>query len=144
MSDMVIILPLNQLLKSEPASIVAIPIQSRVIVPWMKLPIIILLLNILVIPIFGVSVSLGMFERPLTMDTTTIRSPAKVENILMKPEGVGLPSELKALSKSNALMIKAIPKMLSTIAIASLVKPKTVARPVAINRAPGTPKKNFE
>ena len=125
MSDMVIILPLNQLLKSEPASIVAIPIQSRVIVPWMKLPIIILLLNILVIPIFGVSVSLGMFERPLTMDTTTIRSPAKVENILMKPEGVGLPSELKALSKSNALMIKAIPKMLSTIAIASLVKPKT-------------------
>jgi hypothetical protein len=141
---MVIILPLNQLLKSEPASIVAIPIQSRVIVPWMKLPIIILLLNILVIPIFGVSVSLGMFERPLTMDTTTIRSPAKVENILMKPEGVGLPSELKALSKSNALMIKAIPKMLSTIAIASLVKPKTVARPVAINRAPGTPKKNFE
>ena len=115
MSDMVIILPLNQLLKSEPASIVAIPIQSRVIVPWMKLPIIILLLNILVIPIFGVNVSLGMFERPLTMDTTTIRSPAKVENILMKPEGVGLPSELKALSKSNALMIKAIPKMLSTI-----------------------------
>ena len=112
MSDMVIILPLNQLLKSEPASIVAIPIQSRVIVPWMKLPIIILLLNILVIPIFGVNVSLGMFERPLTMDTTTIRSPAKVENILMKPEGVGLPSELKALSKSNALMIKAIPKML--------------------------------
>ncbi len=89
MSDMVIILPLNQLLKSEPASIVAIPIQSRVIVPWMKLPIIILLRNILVIPIFGVSVSLGMFERPLTMDTTTIRSPAKVENILMKPEGVG-------------------------------------------------------
>ena len=83
--------------------------------PWMKLPIIILLLNILVIPIFGVNVSLGMFERPLTMDTTTIRSPAKVENILMKPEGVGLPSELKALSKSNALMIKAIPKMLSPI-----------------------------
>ena len=32
-SDIVRILPLNQLLKSDPASIVAIPIQSRVIVP---------------------------------------------------------------------------------------------------------------
>jgi hypothetical protein len=32
-SDIVLILPLNQLLSNEPAKIVAIPIQSSVIVP---------------------------------------------------------------------------------------------------------------
>ena len=70
--------------------------------------------------------------------------PAKAEKILIKAVGVGLPREAKDLSTSKARIIKAPPRMLNTKAIASLVNPKTVARPLATNNAPGTPRKNFE
>ena len=95
-------------------------------------------------PIFGTIASLGMLERPFTNETTMINIPAKAEKIRIKPVGVGLPRELSALSISNALMMKAAPKILNTNATASFVKPKKLARLVATRSAPGTPKKNFE
>ena len=42
-SEIILILPLNQLLSKVPDNIVAIPIDSSVIIPWAKLPTIILL-----------------------------------------------------------------------------------------------------
>jgi len=93
---------------------------------------------------FGIIASLGILDRPFTIETTMISNPANVENIRIKPVGVGLPRELSALSMSNALMIKAAPKILNTKASASLVNPKKLARLVATRSAPGTPKKNFE
>jgi len=93
---------------------------------------------------FGTIASLGILDRPFTIETTMINIPANVEKILIKPVGVGLPRELSALSMSNALMIKAAPKILKTKARASLVNPKKLARLVATRSAPGTPKKNFE
>ena len=42
-SEIILILPLNQLLSKVPDNIVAIPIHSSVIIPWAKLPTIILL-----------------------------------------------------------------------------------------------------
>ena len=110
MSDMILILPLNQLLKRIPPSIVPIPIQSKVMLPRTKLPIICLLVNILVNPKFSSTRSTGNFEIPLYMATNIIIIPAKVENILINVEGVGRFRELKALSTSNALITKASPK----------------------------------
>lgn len=143
-SDIVVILPLNQLLNREPASIVANPIQSKVIVPWMKLPMIILFVTIFTILGCCETRSTGTFENPFTIETTMIRTPAKVEKILINPEGVGRPNELNALSRSKALIMKAIPKMLKSKATASLVNPKIVEIPATTRRAPGTPRKNFE
>jgi hypothetical protein len=91
---------------------------------------------------FGTIASLGILDRPFTIETTMINIPANVENIRIKP--VGLPRELSALSMSNALMIKAAPKILNTKARTSLVNPKKLARLVATRSTPGTPKKNFE
>jgi hypothetical protein len=95
-------------------------------------------------PIFGTIASLGILDRPFAMETTMIRNPAKVENIRIKPVGVGLPRELKALSISKALIMKANPKILKTNATASFVNPKKLAKLVATRSAPGTPRKNFE
>jgi hypothetical protein len=143
-SDMILILPLNQLLNKVPDSMVAIPIHSSVIVPWAKLPTIILLVIISAGLIFGVRASVGILENPFAIDTKIIRIPAKIENIRIKALGVGLSSDPNALSISKARIINALPSILKTMAIASFVSPNTVARPVAINSAPGTPKKNFE
>ena len=144
MSDIVPILPLNQLLSKEPANIVANPIHSKVIVPCIKLPMITLLVTILSKLACCEIISTGIFENPFTMETTMIKTPAKVEKILMNPDGVGLPRELIALSRSKALIMKAIPSILKTRATASLVNPKIVAIPDTNRSAPGTPKKNFE
>lgn len=143
-SDIVVILPLNQLLSREPANIVANPIQSKVIVPWIKLPMIILFVMIFAILGCCEMRSTGTLDSPFTIETTIISTPAKAEKILINPEGVGLPKELNALSRSKALIMKAIPRMLKTKATASLVNPKIVEIPATTRRAPGTPRKNFE
>ena len=59
----------------------------------------------------------------------------------MNAVGVGLPRETNALSISKARIMKAPPSILKAKAIASLVNPKTVARPLATNNAPGTPQR---
>ena len=143
-SEIILILPLNQLLSKVPANIVAIPIHSKVIVPWAKLPTIILLEIISEVLIPDRSASVGILEKPFAIETNIIRIPANIENIRIKVLGVGLPSDPKALSISNARIMKALPSILKRMAIASFVSPKRVARPLATNRAPGTPKKNFE
>ena len=71
-SDIVVILPLNQLLSREPASIVANPIQSKVIVPWIKLPMIILFVMILTILGCCEMRSTGTLDSPFTIETTII------------------------------------------------------------------------
>jgi hypothetical protein len=114
---MILMLPLNQLLSKVPASIVAIPIHSSVIVPWAKLPTIILLEIISAVLILGLSASVGMLEKPFTIDTNIIRIPANIENIRINVLGVGLPSEPKALSMSNARIMNALPNMLKRMAI---------------------------
>ena len=85
--------------------------------------------------------SAGMLENPLAIETKIINTPANTENILMNPVGVGLPSEPKALSISNALIMKAPPKILKPRAKTSFVRPKTVASPLTTSNAPGTPRK---
>jgi hypothetical protein len=85
-----------------------------------------------------------MLESPFAIEANIIRVPAKTEKILINAVGVGLPREAKDLSISKARIIKAPPSMLSDKAMASLVNPNTVARPLATNNAPGTPRKNFE
>ena len=143
-SEIILILPLNQLLSKVPDNIVAIPIHSSVIIPWAKLPTIILLEIISEVLIPDLSTSVGILEKPLATETNMIRIPAKIENIRIKVLGVGLPSDPKALSISNARIMNALPSMLRRMAIASFVNPNRVASPLATNRAPGTPKKNFE
>ena len=145
MSDIALMLPLNQLLRSEPAITVAIPIQRSVMVPWMKFPTTVLLVSILIMVVWGgYSILSGILEIPFISETKIINMPANVEKILIKPVGVGLPREPIDLSISNARTMKAIPSILNTKAKASLVNPKTVDKPKTTNSAPGTPKKNFE
>ena len=104
-------------------------------------PTIILFVIIAVMPELGSIKLEGMLENPFAIATRIMSIPEKTENILMKPEGVGLPNDPIALSKSKARMMKAMPRMLKARATASLVSPKTVAIPVATNNAPGTPKR---
>jgi len=74
---MALILPLNQLLSSEPTNIVAIPIHSSVIMPWIKEPTIILLVIIEVMPVSGSMRLEGIFENPLTIATSIMSIPEK-------------------------------------------------------------------
>ena len=145
MSDIALMLPLNQLLRSEPAITVAIPIQRSVMVPWMKFPTTVLLVSILIMVVWGgYSILSGILEIPFISETKIINMPANVEKILIKPVGVGLPREPIDLSTSNARTMKAIPSILNTKATASLVNPKTVDKPKTTSSTPGTPRKNFE
>src|ERR671911_357229 len=138
-------LPLNQLLSRDPISIVLIPIHNSVMVPCTQFPSISLFETISIKSIsLEPRASLGMLEKPFTIDTIIIKRPAKTENILMNPVGVGLPNEPNDLSISKALIIKAPPSILITSARASLVRPRTVANPLTTSNAPGTPRKNFE
>src|SRR5918995_409103 len=143
-SENILILPLNQLLRKIPPKIVPRPIQMRVIAPLTKPPTTALFVMIseMLAP-FGIAPS-GMSEIPLDIPTRIIMIPANVENILINVDGVVLLRELRDLSISNALITNATPSTLKTIAKASLVNPKMVANPLEISRAPGTPKKNFE
>ena len=143
-SERMVMLPLNQLLRSIPPKIVPSPIQIKVNEPCTKSPTITLFVTISeMLEPFAIAPS-GILDIPLDIPTKIIMIPAKVENILMNVEGVVLFSDPIALSISKALITNATPNMLSTNAKASLVKPKIVANPLAIRRAPGTPKKNFE
>src|SRR5919109_1865820 len=143
-SENILILPLNQLLRNIPPNIVPRPIQISVIDPLTNPP-----TTALVVMISDILAPLtiapgGMSEIPFDIPTKIIMIPANVENILMNVEGVVLLRELSDLSISNALITNATPNTLSTIAKASLVNPKIVANPLEISSAPGTPKKNFE
>lgn len=137
-------LPLNQLLSKMPPKIVAIPIQIKVIEPWTKSPTTMRFVMISEMLASLAIIPSGILDIPLDIPTKIIMIPAKAENILMKVEGVVRFNELIDLSISNALITNATPKMLSSIAKASLVKPKIVAKPLEISNTPGTPRKNFE
>ena len=122
MSDIALMLPLNQLLRSEPAITVAIPIQRSVMVPWMKFPTTVLLVSILIMVVWGgYSILSGILEIPFISETKIINMPANVEKILIKPVGVGLPREPIDLSTSNARTMKATPSILNTKAKACLL-----------------------
>jgi hypothetical protein len=144
MSYIILILPLNQLLRRIPAKIVDIPIHSSVIVPDAKFPNSDLFVIIDAIPFCDSRIDGGIWEIPFNIDAKIINVPAKYENILMNPEGVGLENETIALSMSKALRINAKPSMLKPKANASLENPNIMESPLVINRAPGKPKKNFE
>ncbi len=92
----------------------------------------------------GLSISGGMLEMPFAMDAKIMRTPAIIENILIKLVGVSLPSELSALSTSNALTINAPPRTASTMAVSHLVASNTTASAPAASSTPGTPRKNLE
>jgi hypothetical protein len=113
-------LPLNQLLRSIPAKIVDMPIQSNVIVPDAKFPNSTLFVIIEDIPSCDSKIDGGIWEIPFNIDAKMINVPAKYENILMNPDGVGLENETIALSMSKALRINAKPSMLKPKANASL------------------------
>ena len=70
--------------------------------------------------------------------------PAKYENTLINAEGLGFDKVERDLSMSNALSINAAPKILMPKANASLEKPKIIDNPLVTNKAPGSPRKNFE
>ena len=137
-------LPLNQLLNNTPAKIVDIPIHSNVIVPDAKLSSIDLFVIIEVIPFCDSIKFGGMCDIPFRIDAKIINVPAKYENILMNPEGVGLDNVAIDLSMSNALTINAKPSMLKPKANASLENPKIIESPLVTSNAPGKPRKNLE
>ena len=143
-SYIILILPLNQLLSSIPAKIVDIPIHNNVMVPDTKFPNIDLLVIIDATPFSDSNASGGIWEIPFNIEAKIINVPAKYENILINPEGVGFENETIALSMSKALKINAKPNMLKPKANASLENPKIMERPLVINNAPGKPRKNFE
>lgn len=143
-SESILILPLNQLLRNIPPKIVPRPIQIRVIEPLTKPPTTALVVMISEAPASFAIAPSGMSEIPLDIPTNIIMIPANVENILMNVDGVVLLREPMDLSISKALITNATPSILKTMAKASRVNPKMVANPLAIRRAPGTPKKNLE
>ena len=128
-SENILILPLNQLLRNIPPKIVPRPIQIRVIAPFTKPPTtaLVVMISEMLAP-FAITPS-GMLEIPFDIPTKIIMIPAKVENILMNVDGVVLLRELMDLSISNALITNATPSTLKTIAKASLVKPKNGSKP---------------
>ena len=87
--------------------------------PRINDPTIILFVIIAVMPELGSIKLEGILENPFTIATRIMSIPEKTENILMKPEGVGLPNDPIALSKSKARMMKAMPRMLKARATAS-------------------------
>src|SRR5215208_6336038 len=96
-SDIILLLPLNQSLNRTPPMIVAMPIHSRVIVPVANLPTIVLFETISRVLISGVSMLEGMLDIPFAMAASMISTPPMIENILINDVGVSLPNELNAL-----------------------------------------------
>src|SRR5574337_981987 len=140
-----LMLPLNQLLSSDPPNMQPIPIHRNGNIPETNIMIVCLLATSLSISSgFAVDIC-GLTElTPAVIDARTNRIPATSVKTLMNPAGVGFVQCDHALSISNALMRNAPPRTLTITAKISLVRPSTVAIPPITNKIPGTPKKNLE
>src|SRR5712692_4985774 len=145
MSVIDLILPLNQLLSSDPPNMQPIPIQRNGNIPDTNKPTVCLFItNFNMLSGFADVISGFTAARPAVTEASIRRIPATRVKILMNPAGVGFVQWDHALSISKALMRNAPPRTLTKTAKISLVIPRTVAIPPISRRIPGTPKKNFE
>src|SRR5579872_1406894 len=145
MSVIDLMLPLNQLLSSDPPNIQPIPIQRNGNIPETNMPTVCLLANSLSISSgFAAEICELRVPTPAVIDASMKIIPATSVNTLINPAGVGFVQCDHALSISNALIRNAPPRTLTITAKISLVNPSTVAMPPITSKIPGTPRKNLE
>src|SRR5688500_18229731 len=143
-SENILILPLNQLLRNIPPKIVPRPIQMRVIAPLTKPPTtaLVVMISEMLAP-FAIAPS-GMLEIQFDIPTKIIMIPAYVENILIDVDGIVLLRDLIDMSISNNIITNDTPSTLKTITKTSLVNPKMVVNAHDISRATGIHNKIFK
>ena len=138
-----VMLPLNQLLRSIPPKIVPSPIQIKVNEPCTKSPTITLFVTISEMLAPFVIAPSGILDIPLDIPTKIIMIPAKVENILMNVEGVVLFSDPIALSISKALITNATPNMLRYYCQGFSSKTKDCSKPTSDKQGAGYAQKEL-